>query len=181
MAQAPYRDDLASVVARADRLAEENAQLRLRLAEGSAASAAASRKRLASKVRKLVRVTLPGLFLVAMAMTLQSMFLHTYVSGSVHPTQSDSGNHTKLSLLMIRQAAEVYRVDHLDECPMPERLKTAHLLSASSLLHDPWGTPYAISCTEDETMASSAGPDRRWGTADDIVVPQQGLDSRLTR
>jgi hypothetical protein len=179
MSNAPYRDDLASVVARADRLAHENAELRQRLAQGSAASMAASRRRRMAKIGKLLRVTLPGLFLVAMAMTLQSMFLGTYVKGSVR-TQSDSGNHTKLSLLMIRQAAEVYRVDHLDECPMPERLKTAHLLSASSLLHDPWGTPYAISCSEDETMASSAGPDRRWGTGDDVVVPQQGLDSRLT-
>jgi hypothetical protein len=176
MPQAPYRDDLASVVARADRLAEENAQLRLRLAQGSAGS----RRRIATKLAKLLRVSLPALLLVAMAMTLQSMFLHTYVHGSV-AAQSDSGNHTKLSLLMVRQAAEVWRVEHLDQCPMPETLKRAHLLSATSLLDDPWGTPYAISCSVDETLASSAGPDRLWGSSDDVVVGDRRLDEGAGR
>jgi hypothetical protein len=180
MSQAPYRDDLASVTARADRLAEENAELRRALQQGSAASSADARRRRAAQAAKLLRVSLPAVLLVGLVLMLQSMFVHTYVGGSIS-SGSDSGNHTKLSLMMLRQAAEVYRVDHLDDCPLPERLKTAHLLSASSLLHDPWGTPYAISCTEDETMASSAGPDRRWGTADDVVVPSQGFESRLTR
>jgi hypothetical protein len=107
-----------------------------------------------------------------MAMTLQAMFLRTYVSGSVS-TGGDSCDHTKLSLYRLQQAAEAYRLDHAGECPGPEKLKTAHLLSPNSLLHDPWGTPYAISCTDDDLFVSSAGADRRWGTVDDVVVPSQ--------
>ena len=34
---------------------------------------------------------------------------------------------------------------------------------------DPWGTPLAISCSEDDWNARSAGSDRCFGTADDIT------------
>jgi hypothetical protein len=34
---------------------------------------------------------------------------------------------------------------------------------------DPWGTRIVISCSADGWTASSAGPDKRFGTADDIA------------
>ena len=33
---------------------------------------------------------------------------------------------------------------------------------------DPWGTTYAIECRGDDIVVTSAGPDRAFGTADDI-------------
>ena len=37
--------------------------------------------------------------------------------------------------------------------------------------HDPWATPYRITTTGTNTEVRSAGPDKKFGTPDDIVAP----------
>jgi general secretion pathway protein G len=44
-------------------------------------------------------------------------------------------------------------------------------IDTASKTDDPWGTAYKIACTEDEVTVSSSGPDKKEGTADDIIVP----------
>jgi len=44
-------------------------------------------------------------------------------------------------------------------------------IDRSSKTTDPWDQPYKIKCDGDETYVSSSGPDKKDGTADDIVVP----------
>jgi hypothetical protein len=36
---------------------------------------------------------------------------------------------------------------------------------------DPWGTPYFVKPKHDRVIVASAGPDRKKGTADDILSP----------
>ena len=36
---------------------------------------------------------------------------------------------------------------------------------------DPWRTRIAFSCSEEDTTARSAGPDRVFGTSDDVRYP----------
>jgi general secretion pathway protein G len=36
---------------------------------------------------------------------------------------------------------------------------------------DPWGQEYTVACSEDDIVVSSAGPDKKSGSGDDIRVP----------
>jgi hypothetical protein len=45
-------------------------------------------------------------------------------------------------------------------------------LSAGARLHDSWGTPFVIACNGEDVTVRSAGPDRHFGTADDIRAPE---------
>lgn len=71
----------------------------------------------------------------------------------------------------IHPIAEKYRLDHPGQCPTVEQLRAERELSAASKITDPWDTPYAIRCADDETFVLSFGPDKKEGTADDIRIP----------
>jgi len=43
--------------------------------------------------------------------------------------------------------------------------------SAASKITDPWETPYAIRCNDEDLYIVSFGPDKKEGTADDIRIP----------
>ncbi len=57
-------------------------------------------------------------------------------------------------------------------CPNLAQLKSERYLDPDQTGSDPWGTVYRISCANDEVTVSSAGPDQRWETRDDISVPR---------
>jgi general secretion pathway protein G len=57
------------------------------------------------------------------------------------------------------------------ECPSVDELKSGKYLDTTFNTKDPWGTTYKISCDADEITVSSPGPDKKWGTEDDIQVP----------
>jgi len=81
----------------------------------------------------------------------------------------------KNDVLAIHPVAEKYRVDHsasAGSCVTAEQLKAEKELSPGSKITDPWDTPYAIRCAEDETFVISFGPDKKEGTADDIKIPE---------
>lgn len=60
------------------------------------------------------------------------------------------------------------------ECPTTEALVAKGYLNEN--WEDPWGTPYQIVCEGEEIAVISAGSDRLFGTAQDIVK----ITSRLT-
>jgi len=54
-------------------------------------------------------------------------------------------------------------------CPSNvEQLKADRMLPSTASTVDPWGSPYTIRCAP-EPVATSLGPDKQAGTADDIV------------
>lgn len=69
----------------------------------------------------------------------------------------------------VRQAAELFvsLIDVRDVCPDVDDLVRAKLL-APQKADDPWGTPYRVRCAGSHVSVRSAGPDRRFGTADDV-------------
>jgi general secretion pathway protein G len=73
----------------------------------------------------------------------------------------------------LRTAAQAHFVNRPEDadCPTPARMQEARELDAAVSLRDPWGTPYSIECQADEVIAISAGPDRAFGTDDDIRAP----------
>ena len=80
---------------------------------------------------------------------------------------------TRQSALKIRQTVVLYRMDRGDECPTVDALRTAELIDAASKTTDAWDQPFLVKCGErGEVHVSSAGPDRKHGTEDDIVAPE---------
>jgi|SRR5579884_2070632 len=73
----------------------------------------------------------------------------------------------------IRQATMQWKAVHVGEdCPTVEQLKTEKDLDTGFNLKDPWGNGFKVSCDSDEITCTSAGPDKKEGTDDDIHVPQ---------
>jgi hypothetical protein len=58
-------------------------------------------------------------------------------------------------------------------CPDLTQIQSDRYLDPGQSVTDPWGTDYAISCGGADITVSSAGPDRRWTTGDDIFVPRR--------
>jgi hypothetical protein len=56
------------------------------------------------------------------------------------------------------------------ECPTVDELKAERYLDTGFSLRDPWGSRYEVRCFDEEVICTSAGPDRKRGTGDDIVV-----------
>ncbi len=73
----------------------------------------------------------------------------------------------------LREVAQRHFIDHADDadCPTPTSLRAAHEIDSTTTTDDPWGTAYRIECLPEEVIASSAGPDRAFGSEDDIRVP----------
>jgi general secretion pathway protein G len=73
----------------------------------------------------------------------------------------------------IRQATMQWKAVHpAEDCPTVDQLKTEKDLDTGFSSKDPWGGAFKVSCDSDEITCTSAGPDRKEGTDDDIHVPQ---------
>jgi len=80
-------------------------------------------------------------------------------------------NQAKIDARTIHPVAEKYKVDHPGQCPTVEQLRAEKELSAASKITDPWDSPYAIRCQDEEISIVSFGPDKKEGTQDDIRIP----------
>jgi general secretion pathway protein G len=71
-----------------------------------------------------------------------------------------------------RSATVIWEQDHpTGECPTIDQLRQSKVLDTGFNPKDPWGNPLKLSCDADEIVCTSAGPDRKEGTEDDIRVP----------
>jgi general secretion pathway protein G len=66
------------------------------------------------------------------------------------------------------------RINNESTCPSMSQLVQEKELDSATNTMDPWGQAYLLSCTEDEVIVASAGPDKKKGTPDDIRVPKGG-------
>jgi general secretion pathway protein G len=112
-----------------------------------------------------------GVTLVEVLIVLAIMAL---ISGSavflVFPALAEAKIDTAvLSAQTVRKAAELYiNIDGADGCPTVDDLVNSRKLEKGKT-NDPWGTPYKITCGEaSEIRVSSAGKDKKEGTADDV-------------
>jgi general secretion pathway protein G len=79
----------------------------------------------------------------------------------------------KTACSTIRQATMQWKAIHPNEdCPTVDQLHTEKDLDTGFSVKDPWGGLFKISCDSDDITCTSAGPDRKEGTDDDIRVPQ---------
>jgi general secretion pathway protein G len=77
-----------------------------------------------------------------------------------------------------RSATTMWKSAHPSEdCPSIDDLKKEKFLGSDFNSKDPWGGPMKLSCDSDEVTCTSAGPDRKEGTDDDIKVPKGDTSS----
>jgi general secretion pathway protein G len=121
------------------------------------------------------RTTARGLTLVELiiVITIIGVLTAAISIGVMGAAKKANMGAAKTACNTVRQATMQWKAMHSGEdCPSVEQLKTEKDLDTGFNLKDPWGTPYKLGCDSDEITCSSAGPDRKEGTADDIVVPQ---------
>ncbi len=74
----------------------------------------------------------------------------------------------------MRKVAQLYMYENAGECPSVSQLRKSGHLDKGSNVKDPWDEAYRIRCGDDEVFVESSGPDKKRGTEDDIVVPNEG-------
>jgi len=92
---------------------------------------------------------------------------------AVPPRRRDPST-TRSDMRELRREAETWRANHggAAGCPDVDALVRDRLLPPEARLDDAWGGPFRITCFDDETVVSSAGPDRAWSTDDDVAIPE---------
>jgi general secretion pathway protein G len=74
---------------------------------------------------------------------------------------------------VIRTAVQQWQATSNEtSCPTISQLVQEKQLDPGANTNDPWGEAYILNCTEDDVVISSAGPDKKKGTKDDIRVPK---------
>ena len=86
------------------------------------------------------------------------------------------GKTARNEVTQIEQAAEMYMVQKSGKCPKSmQDLKAGGVLK--KVKKDPWGTAYQIKCPGENSSidnVSSAGPDKEFGSADDVNSWDEG-------
>jgi general secretion pathway protein G len=78
----------------------------------------------------------------------------------------------KTACSSVKSATILWRNAHPDQdCPTVDQLKKEKFLDTGFLAKDSWGNPYKVACDADDITCTTAGPDRKEGTEDDIIVP----------
>lgn len=82
----------------------------------------------------------------------------------------DAQSSSRSDAAAIQAAAKSFRAQHADGCPTLSSLQEEQFLSRNARPDDAWGNRFRISCEDGDPAVSSAGPDAKAGTADDIRV-----------
>jgi hypothetical protein len=73
----------------------------------------------------------------------------------------------RVRVRQVPQGISVFQIER-NRCPdSKDDLVAGGYVDARNLV-DPWGTPIAFRCSDDDVSATSAGPDRIFGTPDDV-------------
>jgi general secretion pathway protein G len=129
-------------------------------------------RRIPRKTRRIVArgVTLIEVMIVVVILGLIAGGVAIAVLPKLKKAQVDT---TTTSARELRRAAETWRAAHAsDQCPTAQMLLQDKTIDSASKITDAWDNPFKIACEEDETIVSSAGPDKKDGTLDDIRVPE---------
>ncbi len=128
--------------------------------------------RMTTRLRRLKKALARGVTLVEVLIVVAIMALIAGgVSFLVLPKYKDAQIKTaKTTARSIRNVATQYLALKNGECPTVATLIAEKELDSAGDTKDPWGSQYVIRCEGDDVSVSSAGPDKKEGTQDDIMV-----------
>jgi general secretion pathway protein G len=129
-------------------------------------------RKLARNTRRAIErgVTLVEILIVLAIMSLISGGVVVAVIPRYNKAQVDAANNSARG---VRDAVIRWKATGGEGCPTVSQLVQDKQIDTASKVDDPWGSAYKIACTEDEVIVSSAGPDKKEGTADDISIPKK--------
>jgi general secretion pathway protein G len=128
-----------------------------------------------AKRRQTAGVTLIEVMIVVAIMALLSSGVAVFVMPKLKEAQVSTA---KTSAQVLRRAVQDWqRVNAELSCPAMTQLVDGKHIDSTSSTDDPWGMPWAFSCTDDEIFVQSTGPDKKAGTEDDISVPKLRADA----
>ena len=74
---------------------------------------------------------------------------------------------------IVRTAVQQWQsANNETSCPTISQLVQEKQLDPGQSTKDSWNMDFTLTCTDDEVIISSNGPDKKKGTKDDIVVPK---------
>ncbi|HEX3849730.1 MAG TPA: hypothetical protein VHW01_02120, partial [Polyangiaceae bacterium] len=74
---------------------------------------------------------------------------------------------------IVRTAVQQWQAANNEtSCPTISQLVQEKQLDPGQSTNDSWNQPFTLTCTDDEVIISSNGPDKKKGTKDDITVPK---------
>jgi hypothetical protein len=79
-----------------------------------------------------------------------------------------SSSTARAQVRELERSVLLFQIEH-GRCPKSNDDLIASGYADASNLVDPWCTPIPVRCTQDDVAATSAGPDRIFGTADDVT------------
>lgn len=131
-----------------------------------------ARRRSARLERLIARRAQAGVTLVEVLIVVAIMAM---IAGGVAfallpQAQKASIKTARQNAMELKKMVELWVMDSPGECPSVSQLKKDKLLAKESG-KDPWGKTYKIKCEGNDIYVSSAGPDQKSGSEDDIVVP----------
>jgi general secretion pathway protein G len=88
-------------------------------------------------------------------------------------TQAETGARVIRSAVSQWQLAE----NEYGTCPTVSQLVDDKQLDSGQHTTDPCGQDYVVTCADDEVIVMSAGPDKKSGSKDDIVIPKGAAQS----
>jgi general secretion pathway protein G len=121
------------------------------------------------------RVASRGLTLVELVIviTIIGVLTAAISIGVLQAQKRANAGAAKTACSTVRSATMQWKaVNPGADCPTVAQLKTERDLDTGFSLKDPWGNFYQLACDTDEITCTSAGPDKKEGTDDDIHVPQ---------
>ncbi|MDW8250864.1 MAG: prepilin-type N-terminal cleavage/methylation domain-containing protein [Myxococcales bacterium] len=129
----------------------------------------------AISLRRIRRVLTRGVTLIEVLIVVAILsMIAAGVTVAVLPKFKEAAvKNTETNAREIRNAVQRWRgLRGGSDCPSISQLVQDKEIDSASKTDDAWGSPYKITCTEDDVIVSSSGPDKKEGSSDDIVVPK---------
>ena len=139
------------------------------------ARAATPTLRRGSAGRRALRAVARGVTLieVLIVVAILSMISAGVVVAVLPKMKEASIKTTENNAREIRSAVQRWRgLRGGTDCPTISQLVQDKEIDSASKTEDAWNNPFKISCSEDDVLVTSPGPDKKDNTTDDIMVPK---------
>ena len=89
-----------------------------------------------------------------------------------HNAGEDAETSSRSDANQIQIAAQSFRTQHSEGCPTLSLLEEEHFLDRAAREDDAWGNRFRVHCDGDTLTVTSAGPDGKANSSDDIRAPR---------
>jgi len=117
------------------------------------------RKRLRREAMTLIEIMIVMVIMALVASAAGFAIIPRLEEAKVKQTSTDAKT--------IASAAELFMLDN-GECPSVQQLVDEKILRRGLNTQDAWDNDYQVDCDDEGAVVRSAGPDKQFGTEDDI-------------